>query len=178
MAVAEMQWGKYEAARPILDKALNLLPNNARSLYYLALVDRNMGNMDVAIADLQKVVTSFPQSLGAHRELGFSHYLLHNYELARTEYEAVQALDPDDMAGHYNLSMLYRRLGLKDLANRQAAIFADQKDDPTASIYALEFLRSHQEIANENIMWHTHEIDIPIKPRETAPKIVAPVILP
>jgi hypothetical protein len=30
----------------------------------------------------------------------------------------------------------------------------------------LEFLRSHQEIANENIMWHTHEIDIPIKARE------------
>lgn len=35
-------------------------------------------------------------------------------------------------------------------------MFADQKDDPTASTYALEFLSKHPEIASESVPWHTH----------------------
>ena len=174
LAIVDIQWEKYDDARPNLEKALSLAPNNARALYYRALVERNMGKMDMAIADLQRVATSFPQSRDAHRELGFSYYQLHKYDLARAEYEKVQSIDPDDLAAHYNLSILYRRLGLKDLAKQQAAIFADQKDDPTASTYALEFLRKHPEIANESVVWHTHELDIPAKPGAPVPHIIAP----
>jgi len=174
LAIVQIQWEKYDDARPNLEKALALAPNNARALYYRALVERNMGNMDLAIADLQKVAASFPQSRDAHRELGFSYYQLHKYDLARAEYEKVQSIDPDDLAAHYNLSILYRRLGLKEQAKQQAAIFADQKDDPTASTYALEFLRKHTEIANESVVWHTHELDIPTKPGSPTPQIVAP----
>jgi tetratricopeptide (TPR) repeat protein len=129
--------------------------------------------MDFAIADLKQVVVSFPRSRDAHRELGFSYYQLHQYDQARAEYETVQSIDPDDLAAHYNLSILYRRLGLKDKAKEQAAYFADQKDDPTASTYALEYLRKHNEIANESVIWHTHELDIPTKPG-AGPQIVAP----
>ena len=83
-------------------------------------------------------------------------------------------VDPDDLSAHYNLAILYRRLGMKDKAAIEAAAFADQKDDPTASTYAFEFLQKHTEIANEGIVWHTHELDIPWKPGKQAPKIVAP----
>lgn len=175
MAIVEIQWEKYEDARPNLEKALNLSPNNARALYYRALVERNMGKMDLAIADLQKVAASFPRSRDAHRELGFSYYQLHNYELARAEYETVQSIDPDDLAAHYSLALLYRRLGLKDMAREQASLFADQKDDPTASTYALEYLQKHPEIANESVVWHAHELDVPSKPGVSPPQIVAPV---
>ena len=164
MAIVDIQWEKYDEARPNLEKSLSLAPGNARALYYRALVERNMGDMDLAIADLQSVAKAFPRSRDAHRELGFSFYQLHKYDLARAEYETVQSIDPDDLAAHYNLSILYRRLGLKDKAAIQAAYFADQKDDPTASTYALEYLRKHNEIANESVVWHTHELDIPQKP--------------
>ena len=66
----------------------------------------------------------------------------------------MQAIDPDDLAAHYNLSILYRRLGMKDKAAVEAAKFADQKDDPTANTYALEYLRKHDEIATESVPWH------------------------
>jgi tetratricopeptide (TPR) repeat protein len=174
IAIVEIQWQRYDEARPNLEKALSLDHNNARALYYRALVERNLGDMDMAIADLQKVTAVFPRSRDAHRELGFSYYQLHKYELARTEYETVQSIDPDDLAAHYNLSILYRRLGLKDRAQQQAAIFADQKDDPTASTYALEFLQKHTEIANESVVWHTHELDIPQKQGIGSPQIIAP----
>jgi Flp pilus assembly protein TadD len=161
IALANFQWEKYDAARVNLEKALKLAttegtPGNARALYYLALVERNEGNLDGAIADLKKVAQAFPQSRDAHRELGFSYYQQHKYEPAREQYEQVQGIDPDDLAAHYNLSILYRRLGMKDKAAIEAAKFADQKDDPTANTYALEFLRQHDEIAAESVPWHVH----------------------
>jgi tetratricopeptide (TPR) repeat protein len=159
IGIAYISWEKYDEALPFLDKSLAIAKDNARALYYLALVQRNEGQVDEAIANLQKVATQFPRSRDAHRELGFSFYQQHKYDLARTEYEKVQSIDPDDLAAHYNLAILYRRLGLKDKASVEAAYFADQKDDPTASTFALEYLRKHHEIAQESVPWHVHDLD-------------------
>ena len=159
IAIALIQWEKYNDALPYLQKSLALAKDNARALYYLALVLRNQGNVDEAIANLQKVAAQFPRSRDAHRELGFTYYQQHKYDLARAEYENLQSIDPDDLAAHYNLSILYRRLGIKDKAAVEAAYFADEKDDPTASTYALEYLRKHHEIAQESVPWHVHDLD-------------------
>ncbi|GAC1656402.1 MAG: multiheme c-type cytochrome [Acidobacteriaceae bacterium] len=159
VGIAYIQWEKYDEALPSLQRSLTLAKDNARALYYLALVERNRGEVDEAIADLQKVAAQFPRSRDVHRELGFSYYQQHKYTLARAEYETVQTIDPDDLAAHYNLAILYRRLGLKDKAAEQAAYFADQKDDPTASTYALQYLRKHREIAQESVPWHLHDLD-------------------
>lgn len=166
IAIANFQWQRYDDSRTSLNKALTLSPHNARARYYLALVERNQGNLDAAIADLREVATQFPRSRDAHRELGFSYYQQHKYDEARTEYEDVQSIDPDDLAAHYILSIVYRRLGMNAKASREAAMFADQKDDPTASTYALEFLRKHTEVANETVPWHTHS-DLPLQPSST-----------
>ena len=156
IAIANFQWQRYDDSRTNLNRALQLQPHNARALYYLALVERNQGNLDAAIADLQEVIAQFPRSRDAHRELGFSFYQQHKYDQARVEYEALQGIDPDDLAAHYILSIVYRRLGMTEKASHEAAMFADQKDDPTASTFALEYLRQHPEVANETVPWHTH----------------------
>jgi tetratricopeptide (TPR) repeat protein len=167
ISLANFQWEKYDQSRAALEKALKLLEtaksgdmtktNRARALYYLALVERNEGNLDGAIKDLKQVAAAFPESRDAHRELGFSYYQQHKYEPARLEYERVQEIDPDDLAAHYNLAILYRRLGLRDKATLESAKFADQKDDPTANTYALEYLRKHDEVAAESVPWHVHD---------------------
>jgi tetratricopeptide (TPR) repeat protein len=169
IALANFQWEKYDVARVDLERALSLEKNNARALYYLALVERNQGNLEGAIENLKKVAAAFPQSRDAHRELGFSYYQQHEYPLARQEYERVQEIDPDDLAAHYNLSILYRRLGMKPEAAIEAARFADQKDDPAANAFALEYLRNHDEIATESVAWHVHgDVDLgrPAEARE------------
>jgi tetratricopeptide (TPR) repeat protein len=174
IALANFQWEKYEAARVGLEKALSLAkddktPSRARALYYMALVERNEGNLDGAIDDLKKVVEAFPESRDAHRELGFSYYQQHKYEPARAEYVRVQSIDPDDLSAHYNLSILYRRLGMKAEAAVEAAKFADQKDDPTANTYALEYLRKHDEIAAESVPWHIHgDLDLNAQSNQAA----------
>ena len=157
-AVVQILWEKYDDARPNLAKALELLPADPRALYYRALVERNAGEVKGAITDLEAVLVKYPRSRDALRELGFSYYQQHNYAKAREIYEQLQGVDPDDLAAHYNLAILYRRLGQKEKASFEAARFADQKDDPTASVYALEFLRKHPEVANESVVWHAHDI--------------------
>jgi tetratricopeptide (TPR) repeat protein len=166
MGIVEISWEKYDEAKASIAKALVLLPGDPRALYYRALVERNAGSIDDAITDLKAVLVKYPRSRDALRELGFSYYQRHEYTLARDTYQRLQGVDPDDLAAHYNLAILYRRLGDKQKAAIESAKFADQKDDPTASVYALEFLRKHPEVASESVVWHAHDLtgDPPKKP--------------
>jgi tetratricopeptide (TPR) repeat protein len=153
---AYYRWEKYAQADASLRKALEMSPDNPRALFYQALVDRNEGNLDHAIVDLEKVVEKFPQSPDAHRELGFSYYQLHKYELAERQYQTLQAIDPDDLAAHYILAIVYRRLGMKEKAAEESARFADEKDDPMANTASLQFLEKHPELSGESVPWHLH----------------------
>jgi tetratricopeptide (TPR) repeat protein len=157
-AIVEISWERYDEAKANLAKALTLLPGDPRALYYRALVERNASQVDEAITDLQAVLDKYPRAKDALRELGFSLYQKHDYPAARAAYERLQAIDPDDLAAHYQLAILYRRLGVKDKAAIESAKFADQKDDPTASEYALQFLGKHPEVAAESVVWHTHDL--------------------
>jgi tetratricopeptide (TPR) repeat protein len=158
-AVAEMQWQKYPEAKSDLAEAMKLIPTSARGLYYRAILERTMGEEDAAVADMQKVTMAFPRSRDAHRELGFTFFQMHRYPEARAEYETVQAIDPDDLSAHYTLAILYRRLGMMTQATAEAGKFAEQKDDPAASVYALAYLRQNPAIANETVAWHAHDLD-------------------
>lgn len=166
MAVVEISWERYDQAKANLAKALAILPGDPRALYYRALVERNAGQVDEAIADLQAMVAKYPLSKDGWRELGFSYYQKHDYPDARDCYVKLQSIDPDDLAAHYQLAILYRRLHEMDKAAMESAKFADQKNDPTASTYALEYLSKHPEVAAESVVWHEHDLtgDAPKKP--------------
>jgi hypothetical protein len=49
-------------------------------------------------------------------------------------------------------------LGEKQKSLIESAKFADQKDDLPASVYALEFLSKHPEVAAESVVWHIHDL--------------------
>ncbi len=158
MAVVEIVWERYSDAGSNLAKALALLPGDPRALYYRALVERNAGKVREAIDDFQAVLAKYPRSADALRELGFSYFQQHDYPQARDAYLRLQGIDPDDLSAHYALAILYRRLGEKQKSALESAKFADQKNDPTASVYALEFLGKHPEVAAESVVWHTHDL--------------------
>ncbi len=151
-----IEWEKYSLARGSLEKALALSPGNARALYYLALVERREGHTNQEIADLQSVTSQYPQCRDARRELGISLYQRHKYEEAKLQFEALQAIDPDDVAAHYNLALIYRRMGMKEKAAEQAALFKTKEVDPGAPTYSLGYLRKHPETSTESVPWHIH----------------------
>jgi tetratricopeptide (TPR) repeat protein len=151
-----IEWEKYSEARAPLEKALALHPGDARALYYLALVERRARHTEAEVADLQKVVAQYPESRDARRELGISYYQQDRLEEAMEQFKALQAIDPDDLAAHYNLAVLYRRAGMKKEAARESAQYAIKYVDPGAPTYSLEFLRKHPEISIESVPWHMH----------------------
>jgi hypothetical protein len=57
-------------------------PDDARALYYLALVERRQRHSEAEVADLEKVVAQYPKSRDARRELGISYYQQHRSEEA------------------------------------------------------------------------------------------------
>jgi hypothetical protein len=156
ISLTEAEWEKFDSAKMNIDKALALSPNSARTLYYSALLERRFSHPDKEIAQLEEVVRQYPDSRDARRELGISYYQQHRIDDAMHQFEALQRIDPDDLAAHYNLSILYRRMGMKKQAAEQQAMFVDKKFDPGSPVYALEFLRQHPEVTDESIPWHMH----------------------
>ena len=157
LAVNAIEWEKYGDARASLEKALTLRPKDARALYYLALVERRQRHSEAEIDEMKEVVQQYPQSRDARRELGISYYQQHRVEDAMAQFKALQAIDPDDLAAHYNLAILYRRMGMKQQASAEAAQYAMKRIDPGAPTYSLDYLRNHPEISNESVPWHIHQ---------------------
>jgi len=149
-------WEKYESARKAINKALSIDPNSARATYYDGLLQRRAGNSEREIADFRKVVEMFPESRDGRRELGITYYQKNDNHAALEQFEALQRIDPDDLTAHYNLSILYRRMGKPKEAADQQAMFVDKKVDPGAPTYSLNFLRAHPEISTESVPWHIH----------------------
>jgi tetratricopeptide (TPR) repeat protein len=158
IALAQFSYEKYEPALVNLEKALQLSPNNARALFYRASIRRIQGQLAAAEADFKEVIRQYPRLRDAHRELGFVYYQQKKWELARQSYEALQGIDPDDLAAHYNLMLVYRRLGMKDKAAIQAAYYADRKEDRLAENASNEFLRKTPKISAESVPWHVHSL--------------------
>ena len=156
LGLTYIEWEKYAEARAPLEKALTLHADDARALYYLALVERRQRHSEDEIADLQKVVAQYPYSRDARRELGISYYQQHRSEEAVAQFKALQDIDPDDLAAHYNLAVLYRRMGMKQQAAQQASLYTIKRIDPGAPTYSLDYLRKHPEISTESVPWHIH----------------------
>jgi tetratricopeptide (TPR) repeat protein len=162
IALDFIDWEKYEDARGPLEMALKLHPNDARALYYLAQVERRARNSAAEVADLEAVLAQYPNSRDARRELGISYYQQHRSEDAIAQFKALQTIDPDDLAAHYNLAILYRRKGLKAQAEHEAALYTIKRIDPGAPTHSLEYLRKHPEISTESVPWHVHA-ELPAK---------------
>ncbi len=156
LGVTLIEWEKYAEAREPLEKALALKPGDARALYYMALVERRERHSEAEVADLEKVIAQYPDSRDARRELGISYYQQHRGADAMAQFKALQQIDPDDVAAHYNLAILYRRMGDKQQAAKEAAQYAMKRIDPAAPTYSLDYLRRHPEISNESVPWHKH----------------------
>jgi hypothetical protein len=156
ISLTEAEWEKFDSAKMNIEKALALSPNNARALFYAGLLERRFTHPEAEIADLEEVARQYPDSRDARRELGISYYQQHRYEDAMHQFEALQKIDPDDLAAHYNLSILYRRMGMKIQAAQQQEMFVDKKFDPGSPVFALNFLHQHPEISDESIPWHMH----------------------
>lgn len=158
IALTNYMYEKYEPAMQAIERALKIAPGDPRATFYKASILRVQGKLDEAAQLFEQVATQFPRLRDAHRELAYIYYEKQDYERSRREYEALQQVDPDDLAGHYGLMRVYRKLGMKEKAEQQAALFYDRKDDPTVGPLGLGFLAKHADLSAESVPWHKHTL--------------------
>jgi tetratricopeptide (TPR) repeat protein len=147
-----------------LDQALSLDPGNLRARYHKGVIYRLLKRFDAAIDLLKPVVEAYPRFRQARQELGYSYFVTQKYELAREQFEALQAINPDDITANNYLSYIYAKLGLKEKALEQATLFADRKEDVEVEPLAQDFWSKNQSVADELAPFHVHDLPTTLMP--------------
>jgi Tfp pilus assembly protein PilF len=157
-ALAHIELEQYDEAASILDAVVRANPTNMRALFQQARIFMKRGLLDQAESNFRQVLTAFPRDRISLQQLGELSKIKRDYQGALECFEKIMAIDPEDLGAHYNLMLIYRKLGRTEDAKREAKIFADLKDDPGALSLANQFLRKHPEMSNESVYWHVHEL--------------------
>lgn len=148
---------KFEPALALLDKALALHPKYARALFYKGVVLRLQNRIAEAAAVLREVVRQYPAARQGHQELGYVFYLKKDYQSARDEFEAVKAINPDDVTACYYLSIVYALLQNEREAQVNAQLYASHRDDPNYFALNLEYVQQNPNDAHELAPYHVHD---------------------
>jgi hypothetical protein len=157
-AMAHIELEQYDEAANILDAVVKTNPTNMRALFQQARIFMKRGLLDQAESNIRQVLTVFPRDRISLQQLGELCKIKRDYQGALECFGRILAIDPEDLGAHYNLMLVYRKVGRTDEAKREAKIFADLKDDPGALSLANQFLRKHPEMSNESVYWHVHEL--------------------
>lgn len=158
-AMANIELEQYDEAAAILDGVVKANPNLARALFQQARIFEKRGQLDQAEANIRQVLAMFPRDRMSLQQLGELCKIKRDYDGALDCFQKILAIDPEDVGAHYNLMLIYRKVGRTDDARREAKIFADLKDDPGALSLANQFLHKHPEMSNESVYWHVHDLN-------------------
>jgi hypothetical protein len=159
-AMANIELEQYDEAASILDGVVKANPTFARALFQQARIFMKRGQLDLAESNLRQVLAAFPRDRISLQQLGELCKIKRDYQSALECFGRILAIDPEDAGAHYNLMLIYRKLGRTEDARREAKIFADLKDDPGALSLANQFLRTHPEMSNESVYWHLHNLSL------------------
>jgi tetratricopeptide (TPR) repeat protein len=157
-AMAYIELEQYDDAAAILDGVVKANPNLARALFQQARIFVKRGQLDQAETNIRQVLVMFPRDRMSLQQLGELCKIKRDYDGALDCFQKILAIDPEDTGAHYNLMLIYRKVGRTDDAKREAKIFADLKDDPGALALANQFLHKHPEMSNESVYWHVHDL--------------------
>jgi Tfp pilus assembly protein PilF len=158
-AMAHIELEQYDEAATILEAVVKANPALARALFQQARIFMKRGQLDQAESNIRQVLAAYPRDRISLQQLGELCKIKRDYEGALECYGKILAIDPEDLGAHYNLMLVYRKLGRTEDAKREAKIFADLKDDPGALSLANQFLHRHPEMSNESVFWHVHNLN-------------------
>lgn len=153
---ALIQEGETDAARPYVEKALQLSPGLARAEFFLAMAQKAAGDYDGAVKNLRATIAQYPRDRVVLNQLGRILFLQRKYSDAAAVLKSVFDVDPEDLQAHYTLMLAYRGMGEADLAQREEQLFLRFKADESAqSLTEMPRLTSPED-NNERQQIHDH----------------------
>ncbi len=172
-ALALIELGGWKEADKLIDKALEIDKENYRAIFQQARINRVLSRLEDAEKDFKRVLEKYPRDRITLQQLGELAKIksdtmegeerINQLRVAKGFYDQVLAIDPEDASAHYNMIVIYQKLGMRDDAKREAKIFQDLKEDPQVTSLAGSFLDKNSNVGNESLPFHVHNL----KPFET-----------
>jgi tetratricopeptide (TPR) repeat protein len=103
--------GKYLEAESLLKQSLQAQPDQVAASYYLGLTYDALGRDDRAVVAFRRLLGSHPDHAPSYVKLGSILLRQHHYDEAQQDLERAVVLDPGSVQAHYQLGLLFRRLG-------------------------------------------------------------------
>jgi len=123
VARARIQEGNTDAARPFLNKALELNPKLASAHYFYGLALKTDGDYQEAYDQFAQAAALYPFDRVVRNQMGRMLFLQRKYSDALAEYQKTLGVDPEDLEAHYNMMLCYRGLNNDDLASREEKLY-------------------------------------------------------
>ncbi|HKW89204.1 MAG TPA: tetratricopeptide repeat protein [Candidatus Acidoferrales bacterium] len=171
MGRVRLQEGNLPDAEQVLKQALKVDPSLASTHFFYANLLRDQGKYDQAIAELKIALAQYPNDRVARNDLGRTLFLERRYADAIREFQAVIAIDPEDIEANYNLMLCYNGLGQPDRAREYEGRYLRFKANEAEEALTGPYLRAHPDDNNER--QPIHEIaSAPLAP--SSPQYGAP----
>lgn len=156
VARALIQEGETEAAKPYIQKALEVNPKLGRIHFFKAMIQKADGDYEGAVKSLRYVESLYPRDRVVLNQIGRVLFLTRDYSGAVEALEKVLAVDPEDLQAHYTLMLAYRGLGDVERAAREQELFLRFKADESAQTITARRRRLSPEDNNERQALHDH----------------------
>jgi len=157
VARAMIQEGETDAAKPYLDKALQLAPQLGGAHFFKALVEKADGDYDAALRSLTAVAAQYPRDRVVWNQIGRLLFLARRYREAIAALDRVCLIDPEDVQMHYTLMLCYRATGDLERAAREQQLFERFKADESAQAITAARRMTSVEDNNERQLIHDHD---------------------
>ncbi len=165
VARARVQEGNTDAAKPFLERAIELNPLLASARYFYGLALKADGDYAGAFEQFAHAAALFPFDRVVRNQMGRMLFLQRRYREAVMEYQQTLAVDPEDLEAHYNLMLCYRGVGDNANADREEKLYLRFKADEASLAITGPYKLSHPEDNNEAQPIHEH-VSVPLENTE------------
>jgi tetratricopeptide (TPR) repeat protein len=157
VARALIQEGETDAAKPFVQRVLQINPKLGRAYVFKAMIEKADGDYDAALRSLRFTESLYPRDRVVLNQIARILFLKREYKEALHTLDRVCTVDPEDVQLHYSAMLCYRGLGMTKEAERERALFQRFKaEESSQSITAKRRLISPED-NNERQMIHDHE---------------------
>ncbi len=157
VARALIQEGETDAAKPYIDKALQINSSLGRIYYFRALIEKTEGRYDDALKSLETVEAQYPRDRVVLNQIARILLLKREYAKAIEYCQRICDIDTEDVQMHYTAMLCYRGLGDLAKADHEQALFERFKADESAQAITAKRRLASPEDNNERQVVHAHE---------------------
>ncbi len=155
--------GDLPAAKAALAESEKRRPGWGKTQVFRALVSKEEGRLDDALADFDRVLAKFPKDRFVLNQKARTLYLAGKYAEALPSIDAVLAIDGEDLAAHYNAMLCLKALGRTEEAAAEEKWYRFFKDDESARALLADYRIAHPYDNRESLPVHVHDEARPAK---------------